>query len=419
MRVGRLHGRLRPGRGRAWAAGWSPQGTPAEVMRNEASLTGAFLGRSSAIEVPREAPAARHHQAGGGGRREHNLQEHRPSHSRWALLGGRHRRLGRGQVHRSSTACLQPALRRKLLRQLDARWPAATGRSPASTPARQGDRHRPEAHRPHAALEPGDVHQGVRRHPRRLRADARRRAPPATCPGRFSLQRDAAAAARPARATACSQVEMHFLPDVYVTVRGLPRQALQRGHAARPFKWKDQHRRGARDERDARRAACSSTTGSSTASCRTLEDVGLGYIALGQSAPTLSGGEAQRDQAVPRARPKRDTGRTLYLLDEPTTGLHFEDVRKLLARPRPAGGGRQHGAGHRAQPGRHQDRRLRHRPRAPRAVPAAAGSWPPGRRRRWRRYRSSFTGHYLARVLGTKGPKRSRPSALATARAPP
>ena len=144
---------------------------------------------------------------------------------------------------------------------------------------------------------------------------------------------------------------------------------------------------------------------------RTLNDVGLGYVRLGQPAPTLSGGEGTWVKLASELQ-KRSTGRTVYVLDEPTTGLHFEDVRKLRAgQARRAG---QHGDRHRAQPRRHQDRRLGHRPRT-----RGWFRWRPGHRRRDAGgrggRRGELYGQFLRRLLGdrvgatrTRGRKRAR-----------
>ena len=145
-------------------------------------------------------------------------------------------------------------------------------------------------------------------------------------PGRFSFN------VKGGRCEPCSgdgtiQIEMNFLPDVYV-----PCEVCQ----------------GARYNRDTLEVHYKGKTVSDVLNMpieqalvffesvpaiarhlKTLVDVGLGYVRLGQSAPTLSGGEAQRVKLATELQ-RRSTGRTIYVLDEPTTGLHFEDVRKLL-----------------------------------------------------------------------------------------
>ncbi len=108
---------------------------------------------------------------------------------------------------------------------------------------------------------------------------------------------------------------------------------------------------------------------------KTLVEVGLGYVRLGQPATTLSGGEAQRVKLSSELQ-KRSTGRTVYVLDEPTTGLHFEDIRKLLlvlGRLVDAGNTR---AGDRAQPRRDQDRRLADRHGSRGRLARRHGAWP-------------------------------------------
>jgi excinuclease ABC subunit A len=145
-------------------------------------------------------------------------------------------------------------------------------------------------------------------------------------PGRFSFN------VRGGRCEACSgdgykTIEMHFLPDVYVTCevcggKRFNRETLQvkfKGHSIADvlgLSVKEAQKLFGKFPKITRILS-------------TLEQVGLDYVQLGQPAPTLSGGEAQRIKLA-KELSRRDTGNTLYILDEPTTGLHFEDIRKLL-----------------------------------------------------------------------------------------
>jgi len=145
-------------------------------------------------------------------------------------------------------------------------------------------------------------------------------------PGRFSFNVSGG------RCEACTgdgtiKIEMHFLPDVYVPCEVCKGARYNRDTLDITFKGKN-----IADVLDMPISEAVGFFSNQPAIARhmqTLVDVGLGYVRLGQSAPTLSGGEAQRVKLATELA-KRSTGHTMYLLDEPTTGLHFEDVRRLL-----------------------------------------------------------------------------------------
>jgi excinuclease ABC subunit A len=146
-------------------------------------------------------------------------------------------------------------------------------------------------------------------------------------PGRFSFN------VRGGRCEACQgdgliRVEMHFLPDVYVPCEVCKGKRYNRETLDIRYKDKSIDEVLAMTVEDA--LAFFEAVPTLRRKLETLSEVGLSYIALGQSATTLSGGEAQRVK-LSRELSKRDTGRTLYILDEPTTGLHFHDTRHLLA----------------------------------------------------------------------------------------
>jgi excinuclease ABC subunit A len=305
------------------------QGTPDEVAADEASLTGAYLGHRLRIEVP---AARRTPRAGAAeqalrieGARGHNLKNvtvEIPVGLFTCVTGVS----GSGKSTLVNDT-LYAAVARKLYGSHVEPAPHDTiegleafdkvinvdqspiGRTPRSNPA---------------------TYTGLFTPIRELFAEvpaARERGYGA---GRFSF--NVAASAGGGRCEACEgdgvlKVEMHFLPDVYVPCDTCTGQRYNRETLEILYKGRNIHEVLDMTVEDAH--AFFSAVPAIARKLQALLDVGLGYIRLGQSATTLSGGEAQRVK-LGLELGKRDTGRTLYILDEPTTGLHFHDIGLLL-----------------------------------------------------------------------------------------
>ena len=171
------------------------------------------------------------------------------------------------------------------------------------------------------------TYTGVFDHIRALFAETREARVRGYKPGRFSFN------VRGGRCEACRgegtiKIEMHFLPDVYIPCEVCKGKRYNRDTLEVTYRGKNISE--VLDMSVEEALGFFEAVPTIRRRLRTLHDVGLGYIKLGQPAPTLSGGEAQRVKLSSELN-KRPTGKTLYLLDEPTTGLHFEDINKLLS----------------------------------------------------------------------------------------
>jgi excinuclease ABC subunit A len=296
-------------------------GTVKGLLRNKASITGQYLSGKRSIPVPTQRRQPGEARLVVEGAREHNLKNltvEVPLGLFVAVTGvsgsGKSTLVNdilyRSLMQRIYSSKTPPGLHKAVrgLEHLDKVInidQSPIGRTPRSNPA---------------------TYTGVWDHIRKLFAATQEAKVRGYLPGRFSFNVSGG------RCDACSgdgtiKIEMHFLPDVYVPCEVCKGKRYNRDTLDITFKDKN-----VADVLDLSCEEALEFFGNQPAIARhmqTLVDVGLGYVRLGQPATTLSGGEAQRVKLASELA-KRSTGHTIYILDEPTTGLHFEDIRKLL-----------------------------------------------------------------------------------------
>ena len=299
------------------------QGTPAEIIANEHSLTGDYLSGRKRITVPeqRQKPDDRWLKLLGA--KGNNLKKVNLSipvglmtcvtgvsgSGKSTLINDTLFRIAHRELNGATVEQPAPYLDIQGMELLDKVVDidqSPIGRTPRSNPA---------------------TYTGLFTPIRELFAGTQEARSRGYQPGRFSFN------VKGGRCEACQgdgviKVEMHFLPDVYVPCEVCHGKRYNRETLEIKYKGKSIHEVLAMTVEDAR--AFFDAVPALARKLQTLMDVGLSYITLGQSATTLSGGEAQRVK-LSRELSKRDTGKTLYILDEPTTGLHFHDIQQLLS----------------------------------------------------------------------------------------
>jgi excinuclease ABC subunit A len=297
-------------------------GTVDELLASKDSITGQYLSGRRSIDIPAiRRPPTRGRELTVVGAREHNLQDVTVSFPLGCLVAVT------GVSGSGKSTLVNDILASVLVKQLNGARDvpgrhtrvsglehldkvvrvdqSPIGRTPRSNPA---------------------TYTGVFDHMRKLFAETTEAKVRGYQPGRFSFN------VKGGRCEACKgdgtiKIEMNFLPDVYVPCEICHGARYNRETLEVHFKGKTISE--ILDMSIADAAEFFEAVPAIRRHLQTLVDVGLGYVRLGQPAPTLSGGEAQRVKLASELQ-KRQTGRTVYILDEPTTGLHFEDINKLL-----------------------------------------------------------------------------------------